>query len=204
MAYQPVENTVQVELRYQYFGENVENTLMFYNEDGVTLSNMQDLADFIDNWWATAIRPLQATALVYRETYLTDLTTEISPTYTSTVNAGLAGTQGGGAGMPGNVTVCVSFRTPNRGRSGRGRNYFVGLGENVVTGNTVAAGTLTSIVLAYEELLMPLVDPYRWVVVSRYHDGALRAEGFVQTVTNVLVVDADVDSQRRRLPGRGN
>lgn len=204
MAYQPVENTVQVELRMSLFGENVENTLYFFSEDGVDLANMITLADFIDDWWNTSIRPLQSTAVTFRELYLTDLTTQTSPTYTSTVNAGLAGTDGSGAGMPGNVTFCVSIRTPNRGRAGRGRNFFVGLNEDDIVGNLVNQAKADAIILAYENLLVPALFPYAWCVVSRQFNGVVRAEGMVQPVQNVLYTDLAVDSMRRRLAGRGN
>lgn len=204
MAYQPVENTVLAEFRYSLFGENVENTLHFHSQDGVTLANMQDLATFLDDWWATSIRPLQNTAVTFRELYLTDLTTQTSPTYTSTVNAGLAGLDGGGAGLPGSVTFCVSLRTNQRGRSGRGRNYFIGLAEDEVTANQVTAAKANAIILAYENLLVPALDPYVLCVVSRQFNGVQRIEGLPQTVTSILYVDLDVDSQRRRLAGRGN
>lgn len=204
MPYQPVENTVLVELRYTLHGENVENTLHFHSEDGVTLANMQDLADFVDDWWDTSVRPLQSTAVTYRETYLTDLTTQTSPTYTSTVKSGLAGTDGSASGMPGNVTLCVSLRTNNRGRSGRGRNYFVGLNEDDVTGNFVVQAKADNIILAYENLLVPALFPYQLVVVSRQFNGVQRAEGLVQPVTNVLYTDLASDSMSRRLAGRGN
>lgn len=203
MAYQPAVNVVEVELRYTYFEEQVENTLHFHNPDGVTTSNMQDLADFIDEWWATAYRQLQSSAVIYRETYLTDLTTSTGPTYTSTANAGVQGLAGTSPGLPGNVTACVSFRTAARGRTGRGRNYFVGLTESMVNGNQVLGTQLNAIVTAYEELLPPLTAPYVWSVLSRYEDGVKRPTALARPVQNVLIVDQDVDSQRRRLAKRG-
>jgi len=42
-----------------------------------------------------------------------------------------------------------------------------------------------------------------WVVVSRFHDNAPRTAGVVSFINAATVVDATVDSQRRRLPGRG-
>lgn len=203
MAYQPVENCVQAEFRMALFGENVENTLYFFSEDGVTLANMSDLADFLDDWWNTSIRPLQSTSVTFRELYLTDLSTQTAPTFTSTTNAGLAGTDGSGAGVPGNVTFCVSIRTQNRGRSGRGRNFFIGLNEDDVTGNLLAQAKADAIILAYENLLVPGLFPYVWTVVSRQFNGVVRTEGLTQTVQSVLYTDLAIDSMRRRLAGRG-
>lgn len=198
MAYQPVENTVLVEMRYTINGEDAENTLAFHCEDGVTLLNMGLLAEFVDDWWNTELRPLLGTGYVYRETYLTDLTTQTSPTLTSTANASLPGTDATGATLPGNVAFCLSFRTPNRGRSGRGRNYIAGLNEDDVTGNFLSTAKADAFRDAYSAFLSETLFPYKWVVISRQFNGVLRAEGLPQTVTTVLYTDLRVDTMRSR------
>lgn len=204
MAFIPAENCVSVELRYSLFGENVENTLFFYNPDGVNLTNMATLAGEIDDWWDTQLRPLQSTAVTYRETYVTDLTSVTSPTYSSTVNAGLAGAKAASAGQPGSVTFCITFATAARGRSGRGRNYAVGLVEGDITGNLLVNTQADALVAAYEQLLTLFSFPYDWVVLSSYTGGAPRTERLVQPVQSVRYADLAIDSQRRRLAGRGN
>lgn len=198
MAYQPVENVVQVELRADLNGEPMENVLHFFCEDGVTIGNMGDLAVFVDDWWNTEMRPLLSSAYVYRETYLTDLTTQTGPTLTSTANAALPGTRVSGSALPGNVAFCLSFRTVNRGRSGRGRNYIGGLIEPDVTANALSTTQADAFRDAYSAFLSGTLFPYRWVVVSRQFNGVVRAEGLAQTVMTVLYTDLTVDTMRGR------
>jgi len=204
MAFIPAENCVSVELRYDLFGQNVENTLFFFCEDGVNLSNMATLAGEIDDWWDTSLRPLQSTAVTYRETYVTDLTSDTSPTYSSTANTGMAGSKAASAGLPGNVTFCLTFATAARGRSGRGRNYIVGLVEGDVTGNALVNTQADALVGAYEQLLTLFSTPYDWVVLSSFSEGAPRVERLIQPVQSVRYADLYIDSQRRRLTGRGS
>lgn len=199
MVYQPVENTVMVELRATLNGEPIENTLYFFSEDGVTLTNMGVLAAYVDDWWFAEMKSLISPAYVYRETYITDLTTETGPTLTSTANAALTGSNVNGSALPGNVAFALSFRTPNRGRSGRGRNYIGGLTEGDVTANSLATSRADSFRDAYSAFLSEALFPYRWVVVSRYHDGVLRSEGLVQPVSTVLYTDLKIDTMRGRL-----
>ena len=112
--------------------------------------------------------------------------------------AALAGTDISGSSLPGNVAFVLSFRTANRGRSGRGRNYIGGLNEDDVTGNLLTEAKANLFRDAYSAFLSEALFPYRWVVVSRYNDGVKRAEGLVQTVTTVLYTDLTVDSMRGR------
>lgn len=204
MAFIPVENTVSVELRALYFDQRVENVLYFHNQDGVDMAGMADIADHMDTWWNAFMKPLQSTSYVFQEVYVTDLTTAISPTVADTSSFGITGANGVSAGQPGNVAYCISFRTNNRGRSGRGRNYVTGLTELATVGNEIAPATKTALITAYEALLTTLPVGWQWVVVSRYLNGAPRAEGFVQTITAVVAADDYLDSQRRRLTARGN
>lgn len=204
MAFIPVENTVSVELRALYFDQRVENVLYFHNQDGVDLAGMADIADHLDTWWNAFMKPYQSASYVFQEVYVTDLTTAISPTYADTSSFGITGANNVSAGLPGNVAYCISFRTNNRGRSGRGRNYVTGLTELAATGNEIAPATKTALITGYEALLTTLPVGWQWVVVSRYLNGAPRPEGFVQTITAVVAADDYLDSQRRRLTARGN
>jgi hypothetical protein len=203
MAFIPVENTIQVELRYIVLAQQCENTLYFYNDEGYSASDLITLTGLVGDWWDEYLRPYQGAAVTMNEIYATDLTTATSPTYSDTTRNGQAGEATATAILPTNVTLTVSFRTQGRGRSARGRNYFVGLTEGSVVGNTVDTGIVTGIEAAYNNIPTAIGYPWTWVVVSRYFNGAPRTEGLRQTVTNAICVDPLVDSQRRRLTGRG-
>jgi hypothetical protein len=203
MAFIPVENTVQVELRFILHGQKCENTLYFHNQDGVSIAAMDQLADDINAWLVPTYMGMLPSSTSLAEVYITDLTTDTSPTVSNTDEAGALGSYTTSPALPGNATVTVSFRTNGRGRGSRGRNYIVGLGEDSVVGNTINPALKTAVENAYLALLPEISTGWQWCVVSRFLDGAPRAEGLVQMVTNVIVVDPYVDSQRRRLTGRG-
>lgn len=203
MAFIPVPNAIQCNVRGTYLGEQVENTLYFRSASPLTPDAPGLVAAGVSIWWQATVLPLLSASYQFREVYAVDLTTASSPTGTAVP---LAAAPGGASGdpLPGNVALCVSFRTAARGRSFRGRNFVCGLVEPNVSGNTITTAWAEGIANAYEQLLIP--DEFvnvPWVVLSRYSNNQPRGTGITTPVTNVLVVDYTVDSQRRRLPGRG-
>jgi len=210
MPFIPVPNTALVELRSTLDGQDVENTLWFDFGVEPTASDLSDLGNLLLDWWVARIKPITSQANQLREVVVTDMTTESSAQVTVPAPGG---TQGDATDeiMPGNVTVCVSFRTALRGRSFRGRNYFIGLTVGQVSGSQVISTQVDAITTAYGSLGADITGSgWTWVIASRY-DGVdpttgkpiPRAEGIVTPVQSVVVVDPIVDSQRRRLPGRG-
>lgn len=204
MAFVPALNTVMAEVRQTIDGQQIENTLYFQSDDPPTVASMTTLGTGIAVWWEDFVLVRQSNQIEFREVYLTDLTTATAPTVTIGPFTGKVG----GVGVdscPNNAAFCVSFRTAGRGRSARGRNYVAGLPESEVVRSRLVGAFRTQLVAAYEEILPPdaLAPGYTWVVVSRFTAGAPRVTALVQPITAVSSVDDVVDSQRRRLPGRG-
>jgi len=209
MPFVPVPGTAMAELRYFYLGQQMENTLYFFFDTASPPTALSDIGDMLITWWLANQQDNTSNQLSFVELFLTDLTTATSLALTVDTPAGTFGGKVGNP-MPGNVSLAVSFRTGGRGRSSRGRNYFVGLVEDQISGNTVNAGDAEDIRAAYQALIAAangIGSP--WVVVSRFSgvdsDGKPipRAEGVTSLITSVSLVDNDVDSQRRRLNGRG-
>ena len=76
-----------------------------------------------------------------------------------------------------------------------------------MTENTIDSTFASNIVGAYLQLVNPstvLPAGWIWVVVSKQASGLPRTAGVFTEVFQALVVDLIVDSQRRRLPGRGS
>lgn len=208
MPFQRVIDCAMAELIYDQFDQTVENTLYFKDNSGTTLSTVAGLSSLLaalDAWWAGEIMPLQPTSVTLREIVVTWLDVETGPQ--STLPVADPGTDASPA-LPSNDTICVSFRTADIGRSHRGRNYFIGLKEDEVTGNTLQASTLADITLAYAALPDYITTEFgtdvEWCVASRFHDGVERTAGITTPITSVLIVDDSIDSQRRRLTGRGD
>lgn len=203
MPFIPTPNTLQAELRYLFDNQQVENTLYFEYIDGVDLAGAVALADYLFDWWDTNFKPLMATTIALREIYITDLTSISSFSHTRVSSPIVPGTRAGPA-MPNSVALCIKFNTAQRGRSFRGRNYVMGMVEGDVTANNFDGAYVTAVQAAYVAMNAGLSDlGADWVVVSRFTNNAPRVTGVTTPITTVGVTDGIVDSQRRRLPGRG-
>jgi len=204
MAFVPVADTVSASMRFTLFGQQVENMLYFKHAGEPTSEDLQDIADYVDEFAATKLLAAGlSSSLVYRETFVTWLATVTSPTAVSTVNAGETGSDADGS-LPGNVCFCVTFRTAERGRSARGRNYVSGIPVGSQTGNTIPSGFADAIVGAYNSLVEFPLENWSWVVVSRTQGGVSLLNGITLPVTQAAYADLNLDSQRRRLTGRGS
>lgn len=204
MAFVPVADTVLVEMRMGLFAQQIESTLYFRKVGGFSTPQMIGLANDLLIWWATQYNIPLSVDLTLREIVVTDLSTAIGPSVTVAAPFPLPNGVSPVAGLPGNVALCVSFRTLNRGRSFRGRNFVPGMPESAVIGNTVDPTVVAAVQNAYNGIPGAIVtSPWDWVVVSRFTAGAPRVAGIATDVLTAVVVDPFVDSQRRRLTGRG-
>lgn len=203
MPIPPTPDVALVELRYTYQGQRVENTLYFRHQTGINVTDMEGLAGAIAANYIALVKPSVPSTLLLREIYVVDLSDSTAPAVTYTTDLPVAGDDGAAA-MPNNVTICVSFRTLGRGRSSRGRNYLLGITENEVNDNIVSEVAWLPWFALYQELLdFGGVGPWVWGVLSTVSGGVPRTTGFFQDIIAYTVVDNVVDSQRRRLPGRG-
>lgn len=210
MAFVPVANTVLVEFRMTADLQQVENTIYFEYASAPTSPEMLSLGSALLDWWGAFYAPLVWSGVELREIVLTSLTSassdQVSFPVPPSTNGGLTLDP-----LPTNVSLTISFRTALRGRSFRGRNYVVGLiKDQTISANVVDNTTIASWIAAYEELLtVAAAESVEWVVVSRFSgvdgDGKPipRAAGVTTPINSVVIVDNVVDSQRRRLPGRG-
>jgi hypothetical protein len=203
MPFVPVANTAMVELRYTWNLQQVENTLYFQYPTPPENANLFDITETIFDWWDTHLRPIQSNQVQLREVVATDLTTSDGQVFTRVSSPPVSGGNLAPA-LPNNCTYCISFRTFKRGRSFRGRNFSIGMTENDATNSQVDPAYATALQDAYVQIpaLVNAVD-WVWVVVSRFSNGAPRVAGLATPVATIFVFDGIMDSQRRRLPGRG-
>lgn len=196
-------NTVQCELRYLWDGQQVENTLYFEYDHAPTVGEGSDLADALFDWWDANMKQWQVAAIALREIYLTDLSAADSWSFTRVSSPAEPGTRSGES-MPNNTALCISFRTNQRGRAHRGRNYVMGVAEGDVSHNSFTTTYLAGVQAAYVALAdVEAATGANWVVVSRFQGLLPRENGITTPITSVGYFDGVVDSQRRRLPGRG-
>lgn len=203
MAFVPFPNCASVEMIFTLDGQRIENRYHVEQDSPFDEVSLAVLAALFDNWWTTELRAEQPTSLSLVLIVAKALDTPSSPgvEYSSGLpKAGLFTTT---PALPNNVTLAVKWSTGLRGRSFRGRTYHIGLTEDAVAGNTISAGHLSFLIGAYEALIDDLAGlPADLVVASRISNGVERTTGVTTQVSGVSI-DATVDSQRRRLPGRG-
>lgn len=204
MAFQAVPDVAQVQIRGSIDGQLTVNDLYFYKAaGGITVFDLNELTNSVVAWYADTIATALSDAWTFDNALAQDLTTEGG----ARVNY-FQGTPGGtsGAYMPNNVSFAIRFDTFAGGRSGRGRNYLPAIPALWVSGNTMNAEPLNAFVSAYNLLVNPselLAVGWLWVVVSRISAGAVRPVGVFNEVIGASATDNVLDSQRRRLPGRG-
>jgi len=206
MAFIPVPDTVAIDVIYDWDGQIVENTL-YYTKISPTDTEITDQVDLVTGYIRDTIMPLLTEVISLVRVVGTLLTALDAFTYTATGGLPVAGAilQTTAKSFPGNVSLAISFRTSEAGRSGRGRNFVAGL-VDLRDGNSLLDDVYAGQVVTAWQGLRTLGSDAGWgqVVVSRFHAHAARTTGVVFPITSTLMVDRTIDSQRRRLPGRGS
>lgn len=209
MPFVPVPNTIAVDVVYLYAGQRVENTLYFERGDGWDTTSITTFLNDLQAWISQELMPVLSQAIQFIELAARLLDTASSIGIVNTVSPVVSGGVAGDA-VSNNVSYTVSFRTGLTGRSFRGRNYVPGIPVTSVASNTIGAGFRTALLAYYTGLMALGVDNgITWVVVSRFSgvdsngDPIPRVTGVTTPIVSVGTFDTTVDSQRRRLPGRG-
>lgn len=198
------DNVAQVNVSMLWDSQGVENTLYFFSTTPITEARLYSLAAGVGLLWQTNMMPLMSSQVILNEVNAIQLVPVPAPTAAWSPSTLIVGGDNGAA-MPNNVTTTITFRTGLSGRSYRGRNYWIGITEPNVVNNTVNNGLILNILAAYALMIGPgeVDSDWTWSVYSRYVNNAPRETGLSQDVTSVGSFDNTVDSQRRRLPGRG-
>ena len=203
MGFQPVPDPLSVEFVFWNGTTYAENVLHHKTSASITAAGMLTFAADLRAWYVANVKERQPATLFLSKIIIKDLTTQNAPGIEYTAGMPLPGDRNAPI-LPMNVTAAVKLLTGLRGRSYRGRLYYVGLCESDVTGDKVNGDVVVDILGRYETLLAVKYAPNDgdWVVVSRWSGLAPRPAG-VTTVITGFGMDEVIDSQRRRLLGRG-
>jgi len=204
MPFVPMLNCVQAEFVYTWNAQVCQNVLHFEAAGALSVDNMLELGAHLVTWYDTHMQPLQVIQCSLTSIRLTDMTVEFAPGLDYSTGLPLIGTRTGES-LPNNVSLSLTKRTIYRGRSFRGRIYQVGMSETDTQGNNVVVAQANLMIAAWEQLLAFSTTTEAWemVVASKFEDGSERTTAVLTPVINITT-DYIVDSQRRRLPGRGN
>jgi hypothetical protein len=200
----PAPNTAKLEMVYTFQGTFAENVVYFQNPSGWNATSLALLNSAAFTAWSARIKPAQTSQLTLVRLKATDVAVdngaynELSPT------SGNTGTEASPPTALGS-TVAIKFTTGLSGRSQRGRLFFIGLTEDATDGNKLNLGFGASLADSYKLFMQDIeadIPDTKHVVVSYCTDKAWRTTAGIQEVTGYSADDY-IDSQRRRLTGRG-
>lgn len=209
MAFIPVAATVKAEMLYTQNGQNLANVLHYTMTDPSDETQQTTLAAAMVNAVTTSggLRALWRTTCTLQMIRITSLVSETAPGIEFVTGLPIVGSNELGSTLPNNATACVTKRTEFRGRSFRGRIYQVGCSTGQLqTGdhNLWNSTFQTALVNAWGlmRVLSVATGDATMCVVSYYSNHEPRSTGLPTPITG-FTVDPTVDSQRRRLTGRG-
>lgn len=184
-------------------GQRITNTIHVDSPAEWTFSRLTDLGGLLASWLNVDYMPLLSSAYALDGVQLDSLASINAPGAFEVFNPLIVGGNTAPA-LPNNVALCVAGKTGFRGRSARGRWFVAGLTEQQVTGSRVSSATRAALVEQFAELRNQLIaQNMRPVVYSTTTLGNPRPIGVVFPIQEWAIIDDVVDSQRRRLPGRG-
>lgn len=204
MAFQPAPNVAKVTLTFKQGEQVAQNIMHVHTGNSWTTEHLENLCALFYAWWSTTLRPYVSTGVTLESIVARDLTEEFDDEVTHAGTFPLAGTLASPV-LPFNSTPVISWRSGLTGRSTRGRTYHVGISEAQVAGGTLDSVAQAALQGAYEDLMEQISadsEPWQLGVLSRVQNGTPLTEAILYAFLSVIVDDA-MDSQRRRLPGRG-
>lgn len=198
----PAEETAQVALRALQDGQQIEH--VFYVKAAAPLvpGDLSEIALAVSDWFTDHYAPLLVSTVTGVEVVVTDWSTDAGPRVVSRDIAGIAGGDGT-LPAPNNVSFKIAFSAGVRGAHAGGP-FVYGLPANKIDASTLDVTLANDLVNAWVLLGTDLLAlDYQLVVVQNCEDNAWLTIALVHPIAGITYTDLVVDSQRRRLPGRG-
>lgn len=203
MAFQPVPDTVEVDVIYTMNAEIVQNSFYASLAGGYAIADLDLLAAAVGVAIVASWLPQQNADALYLRTEVRGLAFENDIVAEDSVGNGPGLL--GGVPLPNNVTFAVKKASGFTGRSARGRTYWIGMPQNklqIANENLVIAAYVTSVVAAVDAIRVAINAATSWspVLVSRFADGVKRTTGITFPWIGTSNVNSVVDTLRGRLP----
>lgn len=200
MPFIPCPSTIEVELVYTMELETCENVYHVTYSSAPTQSSLNTLAGVFTTWESSSSSPLRSQQCALHVVRLRDLATQSGQELIKSVSPAISGANTADP-LPNNCTIAVAMRTGLAGRSNRGRTYWIGMTDSMVSANNIVSSLQTAILASLAALESALsTNGTPLVVLSRHTGGAPRTAGVTTPVIG-FSMDTTMDSQRRRLPG---
>lgn len=205
MSFQRVPDTALVTVSFELDGDAFANTFYYEADAGYSQGDLDTLGSAVDGTPAHGLLALLQAQVTYTGTTVQGLNSinDLSAFWRSSP---LAGGVTGVRPLPINVAFVVSKRSGLSGRSARGRVYIGGLPSYATYFEPPSFQTMYDTAVAQ---FVAAIDAFRtvtgslpaWqpVLVSRYTDGAKRAEAVTFNWTATIANSRDVRTRRDRL-----
>lgn len=197
------ESCIKLQPVFSQAGQLLMNTHYFLSNDPIDLDLLVVAGAKYATWWGSNIRSQQPAAVTLQKVIVTDVSRLLGIAVDVPLSLNNSGTHVSPS-LPNNVTVAVKWGTAMRGRSYQGRTYHIGLCADSVSGSSLSTGAAGILQAAYQNLITlgeGELD-FRMVITSRRPDLAQLGFG-MRTQVVACSVENNIDSQRRRLIGRG-
>jgi hypothetical protein len=165
------------------------------NGNTPTAEELQTAAETVGNQIASNLSAWHS-SVVFDKVVATDISQPEGPSYVFPIPTPNTGTAAGDA-MPANAALVVSINSTHGGRSGHGRIYHFGLPSTLTGGGSFVSNGYRNLVQTTWHTISTVMTSagLPLCVFSRKNLALYPWQG--------ESVDTTIDSQRRRLPGRG-
>lgn len=209
MAHYPAEHVMKCALYYSHFTQSIiaENTFFLRDASDAFFADPTGLATQIYNAAVTNLIPELSSWVVLQGVRLEDIRSLPygGSDYPQTAQQGTAAATP--KAVPTSTAFSIKKLTGTLGRSYRGRWYWpMWEGSDLSDADEVAltkAGNIVAALGAFQDGVETGTYPCEFGIVSFQHNGAVVNPGLFTRITGWGYSDLLVDSQRRRLLGRG-
>lgn len=187
-------------ITYTGHGKTFKNVVHGFLSGGYTLADLTALAVAVDAEVTASWLPAQSLDYLYVSTTVRGLAFENDQEVTVTTGTALGALAA--AALPDNVTLAIKKASAFTGRTARGRLYWIGTALTQISTNesqysVVGANTIRDAVDDMRAAITATV--WQATIVSRFAAGLKRPFGVTTDWIDSVLVDINVDSQRRRL-----
>jgi len=195
MAFVAVPNAAKCVVQFAGWQGPFSNT-MWFTQALFGTDEQEALAALVDGAFAGDLLPLLNTGVAYVRTLCYDMRSADGPIVTANASAG-SGSASSSDQLPGGTAMCITLRTANRGRAGRGRLYIEGFGESQWLEGHFVAGLTASVVTVLQGLhVATRAVSWEPVIVSRQLNGVARVPPVSQPITLVEARN-NIDAHQR-------
>lgn len=204
MAFIPTLNCINCKMIFTQAGQFVQNNFYFQTAAPPTATDLDATNTFMHTFWTNQLKANINNTVALVQIQSIDLSSANAQARSLFISPPEAGTLTVTSPLPSNVSIVATARTVLRGRNYRGRIYLPGLGSDyLVSPVTYSATQIVNIITALSWLLnVANTASEILVVVSKFLNKVARSSG-VKTPVTSWTMDTALDSQRRRLLGRG-